>query len=181
MRTFWIHNIMTICMHTIHSCQNTSRQYSSTSPTPCKPTHPQTHSFQPLSDSFNLSMDTPYNIPNGAMQHRQSMARYFVINLFFLILVIIILFIKEQQQFHFILSPINIINPQPNKYYKCTTLCMEQGFFLFELLLFLGEKKDCVPVPAPVAQWLARRTVGRKVWGSNPIRVMWDFSALAGS
>ena len=36
-------------------------------------------------------------------------------------------------------------------------------------------------VPAPVAQWLARRTVGRKVWGSNPIRVMWDFSALAGS
>ena len=34
---------------------------------------------------------------------------------------------------------------------------------------------------APVAQWLARRTVGRKVWGSNPIRVMWDFSALAGS
>ena len=35
--------------------------------------------------------------------------------------------------------------------------------------------------PAPVAQWLARRTVGRKVWGSNPIRVMWDFSALAGS
>ena len=37
------------------------------------------------------------------------------------------------------------------------------------------------PPPAPVAQWLARRTVGRKVWGSNPIRVMWDFSALAGS
>ena len=37
------------------------------------------------------------------------------------------------------------------------------------------------PSPAPVAQWLARRTVGRKVWGSNPIRVMWDFSALAGS
>ena len=35
--------------------------------------------------------------------------------------------------------------------------------------------------PAPVAQWLARQTVGRKVWGSNPIRVMWDFSALAGS
>ena len=34
---------------------------------------------------------------------------------------------------------------------------------------------------APVAQWLARRTVGWKVWGSNPIRVMWDFSALAGS
>ena len=34
-------------------------------------------------------------------------------------------------------------------------------------------------LPAPVAQWLARRTVGRKVWSSNPIRVMWDFSALA--
>ena len=34
---------------------------------------------------------------------------------------------------------------------------------------------------APVAQWLARRTVGRKVVGSNPIRVMWDFSVLAGS
>ena len=29
--------------------------------------------------------------------------------------------------------------------------------------------------PAPVAQWLARRIVGRKVWGSNPIRVMWNF------
>ena len=40
----------------------------------------------------------------------------------------------------------------------------------------------CYPSkPAPVAQWLARRTVGRKVWGSNPISVMWDFSALAGS
>ena len=36
-------------------------------------------------------------------------------------------------------------------------------------------------LPAPVAQWLARRIVGRKAWGSNPIRVMWDFSALAGS
>ena len=35
--------------------------------------------------------------------------------------------------------------------------------------------------PAPVAQWLALRTVGRKVWGSNPIRVMRDFSALASS
>ena len=35
--------------------------------------------------------------------------------------------------------------------------------------------------PAPIAQWLARRTVGRKVWGSNPIRIMGDFSALAGS
>ena len=35
--------------------------------------------------------------------------------------------------------------------------------------------------PAPVAQWLACQTVGRKAWGSNPIRVMWDFSALAGS
>ena len=34
---------------------------------------------------------------------------------------------------------------------------------------------------APVAQWLARRTVGRKVLGSNPIRVMWDFSALVAS
>ena len=45
---------------------------------------------------------------------------------------------------------------------------------------FLADGKFCC-VPAPVAQWLARRTVGRKVWGSNPIRVMWDFSALAGS
>ena len=35
--------------------------------------------------------------------------------------------------------------------------------------------------PAQVAQWLTRRTVGRKVWGSNPIRVMWDFSGLTGS
>ena len=32
--------------------------------------------------------------------------------------------------------------------------------------------------PAPVAQWLARRTVGRKVRIPS---VMWDFSALAGS
>ncbi len=42
-------------------------------------------------------------------------------------------------------------------------------------------RTKCMWIPAPVAQWLARRTVGRKVWGSNPIRVMWDFSALAGS
>ena len=36
--------------------------------------------------------------------------------------------------------------------------------------------------PAPVAYWLARRTAGRKVLGSNPIRLMWpDYSALAGS
>ena len=46
-----------------------------------------------------------------------------------------------------------------------------------------GEKTsdETVDRPAPVAQWLARRIVGRKAWGSNPIRVMWDFSALAGS
>ena len=44
-----------------------------------------------------------------------------------------------------------------------------------------GGKQKMAALPAPVAQWLARRTVGRKVWGSNPIRVMWDFSALAGS
>ena len=61
-------------------------------------------------------------------------------------------------------------------------------------IIFIEEKrkrkKKCISIykrlthsfrPAPVAQWLARRTVGRKVWGSNPIRVMWDFSALAGS
>ena len=30
--------------------------------------------------------------------------------------------------------------------------------------------------PAPVAQWLARRTVGRKVWGSNPISHVGFFS-----
>ena len=121
---------MTICMHTIHSCQNTSRQYSSTNPTPCKPTHPQTHSFQPLSDSFNLSMDTPYNIPNGAMQHRQSMARYFVINLFFLTM---ILFIKEQQQFHFILNLINIINVLPYVWNK--------GFSFLNCFCFWERKK----------------------------------------
>ena len=45
----------------------------------------------------------------------------------------------------------------------------------------LDDRIRCTLRPAPVAQWLARRTVGRKVWGSNPIRVMWDFSALAGS
>ena len=43
------------------------------------------------------------------------------------------------------------------------------------------EKRRTQIIPAPVAQWLAHRTVGRKVWGSNPIRVMWDFSAVAGS
>ena len=41
--------------------------------------------------------------------------------------------------------------------------------------------QETVTTPAPVAQWLAHQTLGRKVWGSNPIRVMWDFSALAGS
>ena len=46
--------------------------------------------------------------------------------------------------------------------------------------LFIPDE-DIIIQPAPVAQWLACRTVGRKVWGSNPIRVMWDFSALAGS
>ncbi len=59
-------------------------------------------------------------------------------------------------------------------------------FFLFVLFFFFSVSfLSSIPtlcyVPAPVAQWLARRTVGRKVWGSNPIRVMWDFSALAGS
>ena len=122
--------ITTICMHTIHSCQNTSCQYSSTDPTPCKPTqHPQTHSFQPLSDSFNLSIDTAYNIPNGATQHCRSSASYFVINLFFLIM---ILFRKEQQQFHFILNQINIIN--------VLTLCVGQGF-LFEIIFVFGKKR----------------------------------------
>ena len=52
-------------------------------------------------------------------------------------------------------------------YLQCWVLCLTHPRLL--------------PLPAPVAQWLARRTVGRKVWGSNPIRVMWDFSALAGS
>ncbi len=47
--------------------------------------------------------------------------------------------------------------------------------------IWLWVSSKIVLPPAPVAQWLARRTVGRKVWGSNPIRVMWDFSALAGS
>ena len=50
-----------------------------------------------------------------------------------------------------------------------------------ETMLDLEPVVETRPEPAPVAQWLARRTVGRKVWGSNPIRVMWDFSALAGS
>ena len=53
--------------------------------------------------------------------------------------------------------------------------------FLVCLLSLRKRKQRNKKVPAPVAQWLARRTVGRKVWGSNPIRVMWDFSALAGS
>ena len=48
-------------------------------------------------------------------------------------------------------------------------------------IYFLFDTSNFLKKPAPVAQWLARRTVGRKVWGSNPIRVMWDFSALAGS
>ena len=118
-------------MHTLHSCQSTSYQYSSTNLTTCKPTqHPQTHFFQPLSDSFNLSIDTAYNIPDVETQHRRSTASYFVINWLFFIMM---LFRKEQQQFHYILKPINIIN--------ILTLCVEQGFFLFELLLFLEKKR----------------------------------------
>ena len=35
--------------------------------------------------------------------------------------------------------------------------------------------------PVPVAQWLAHWTVGWKALGSNPMRLTWDFSALAGS
>ena len=35
--------------------------------------------------------------------------------------------------------------------------------------------------PALVAYWLVLRTAGQKVLGSNPIRVMWDFSALTSS
>ena len=117
-------------MHTIHSCQNTSCPYLGTNPTPCKPSQlPQTHSFQPLSDSFNLSINTAYNIPNGASQHRRSTASYFVINLFFLIM---ILFRKEQQRFHFVFNPINIIN--------VLTLYVGQGF-LFEILFSEKEKK----------------------------------------
>ena len=117
-------------MHTIHSCQNTSCQYSSTNPTPCKPAqHPQTYSFQPLSDSFNLSINTAYNIPNCATKHRRSAASYFVIDLFLLIM---ILFRNEQQQFHFIFNPINI-----------NVLCAGQKF-LFEIncCFWWGKKKE---------------------------------------
>ena len=49
------------------------------------------------------------------------------------------------------------------------------------IINLICDELNILTAPAPVAQWLARRTVGRKVWGSNPIRVMWDFSALAGS
>ena len=73
--------------------------------------------------------------------------------------------------------------------------CFLHSLLSFSLLFFIpfffhegvgvggdvGGKNEILISPAPVAQWLARRTVGRKVWGSNPIRVMWDFSALAGS
>ena len=50
--------------------------------------------------------------------------------------------------------------------------CRSEHFKLYGIITCTGP---------PVAQWLARRIVGRKAWGSNPIRVMWDFSALAGS
>ena len=39
------------------------------------------------------------------------------------------------------------------------------------------ELTETGPCSAVVSAW----TVGQKVLGSNPIRVMWDFSALAGS
>lgn len=51
--------IMITCMYTINSFQNTSCQYPTTNPATCKFTqHPKTCSFQPLSDSFNLSIDS---------------------------------------------------------------------------------------------------------------------------
>ena len=61
---------------------------------------------------------------------------------------------------------------------------MSPFFFPRQFALFKplrSSRSKYIFQPAPVAQWLARRTVGRKVWGLNPIRVMWDFSALAGS
>ena len=60
------------------------------------------------------------------------------------------------------------------------TKCESMGFAVEALEFEHVCDKEQREQPAPVAQWLARRTVGRKVWGSNPIRVMWDFSALAG-
>ena len=49
-----------------------------------------------------------------------------------------------------------------------------------EQIMWLDRKFCEKPkAPAPVVQWLARWTVGRIMWldSSNPIRVMWDFSA----
>ena len=66
----------------------------------------------------------------------------------------------------------------------CKQKAMQWLSILFSLDYIRYSKyytKAALTWPAPVAQWLARRTVGRKAWGSNPIRVMWDFSALAGS
>ena len=65
----------------------------------------------------------------------------------------------------------------------CVPVCVCLSLFVWCVCLSLFVWCVCQVLlePAPVAQWLARRTVGRKVWGSNPIRVMWDFSALAGS
>ena len=110
--------IMITCMHTINSCQNTTCQYLTTNPTTCKLTqHPQTPSFQPLSGSFSLSIDTTYNIPNGATQHHQSTASYFVV-------------------FHYndtIQERIATIqlHSQTNKY-KCTYTVCGTSFFTFE-------------------------------------------------
>ena len=98
-------------MHTINSCLNTPCQYLTTNPTTCELTQrPQTPSFQPLSGSFSLSIDTTYNIPNGATQ-RQSMARYFAV---------------YNDTIQERIATIQL-HSQTSKYYKC----MGQVFFFF--------------------------------------------------
>ena len=120
-------------MHAVNSCQNTSCQYSSTNPTPCKSSQrPWTCSFSTTQWLVQSSHRHNIQIPNSATQHRQAMASYFVIS--FSVQVAIILFRKEQQQFHYILKPMNVI--------IVLTLCVEQGFFLFELLLFFWREKN---------------------------------------
>ena len=69
-----------------HDYQQLSK-YTQYQPT-CKLTkHPQTASFQPLRDSFSLSIDTKYNIP----KNNDARASYF----FFSFFVVIMFFIKE--------------------------------------------------------------------------------------
>ena len=87
-------------------------------------------------------------------------------------------------------------------HFKIETISALPTNISYRKLRLRADRKSGVPVRQPPARcatpftglswqgsltWLSPccsisgRTTGRKVWGSNPIRVKWDFSALAGS